>query len=61
MPAEQAKIVNFFLKHGGIVNVKISGDAINLGEAKELKFLDNITSKASHVKKNIHKLLSQKI
>ena len=24
--AEQAKSVNFFLKHGGIVNVKITGD-----------------------------------
>ena len=35
--AEQAKIVNFFLKHGGIVNAKITGDAINLGEGKGIE------------------------
>ena len=41
------------LWHGVIVNVKITGDAINLGEGNGIEIPGNITSKASHVKKTI--------
>ena len=49
----QTKIVNFFLEHGGIVvvNVKITGDAINLGEGKgiEIPGQYHFKGKASYI------------